>query len=353
MKETIKSITADKYIVAGLFLVLAILPVFSSLYTTQLMGKIITFIILALALDILWGYGGLMNLGFAVFFGLGGYITGIALACRNGLPAFMKAGGLEELPWFYRPLENMQAAIVLSVLLPALLALFLGYFIFTSKIKGVFFNLITLAFAALFELFIKTNQVYTGGSSGVNGVAKGLKDIALFGNTIDIRGWYYIAFVSLVIIYFFCLWLTESRFGKVVKSVRDNEARLQFLGYNPAVFKMALFAIAGAIAGFGGALYVPITSFISIENAGITFSTILLIWLAVGGRGSLSGAIFGTLTVSLLQSKLSGVLGDFWQIVLGLLLIAIVLILPKGIIGTIIDMQYNSRIVKELQKKDR
>lgn len=348
MKERLRKITLDKHLAVLLLVALAVLPLFSSLYTTKVMGKFLTYMILALAMDLMWGYTGLMNLGFAVFFGMGGYVFGISMACQEGLPAFMAYGGLTGLPWFYAPLKSIPWAVVLAILIPSLVALFLGFFIFTSKIKGVFYNLITLAFAALFELFITTNQVYTGGASGVNGIAKGLKYLTFFGQKISIQGWYYIGFAALVLVYLLCLYINGSRFGKIIRSVRDNEPRLQFLGVNPAVFKMAAFCIAGAIAGFAGVLYIPMTSFISVESAGVHFSTTILIWLAVGGRGSLTGAMFGALFVSLMQSRLSSALGDMWQLVLGVLLIAIVMLLPKGIIGTLLDKQYERRVRKNL-----
>lgn len=343
MQSKVAKIRIDRGIALGMFIIFAVLPMITSLYYTQIFGKFIAYMIFALALDLLWGYAGLMNLGFAVFFGLGGYVIGISLACQKGLPAFMKSGGLDKLPWFFEPLKSIPVAFALGLAIPALLALLLGYFIFTSKIKGVFFNLITLAFAELFELMIKTNQIYTGGSSGVNGIATGLKELTLFGNKITINGWYYIAFISLLIVYTFCLFLTESRFGKVIQSVRDNEARLQFLGYNPAVFKIAVFVIAGAIAGYAGMIYIPMTSFISIESAGVSFSTMILVWLAVGGRGNLTGAMFGTVFVSFLQSRLSSTLGDAWQMVLGIVLIIVVLALPKGIVGTLQGIWYTHR----------
>lgn len=346
MVKRLKSYSADKYIAVAALVILAFVPMFSGLYMVKLMGKILTFMMLALALDVLWGYGGLMNLGFAVFFGIGGYVFGISMACQEGLPAFMKAGGMTELPVIYQPLTSVPLALFLAVLLPCMVALFLGCFIFTSKIKGVFYNLITLAFAALFELFITTNQAFTGGSSGINGIAKGLKKLTLFGRPISIVGWYYLAFAALVLVYLFCLYLTECRFGKVIKSIRDNEARLQFLGYNPAIFKITLFCITSAIAGFAGAMYIPMTSFISIENVGVSFSTMLLIWLAVGGRGNLTGAMLGALAVSLLQSRLSSILGNVWHLILGVVLILVVLALPNGLIGTIVERQYDSRITK-------
>ncbi|MCM1253764.1 MAG: hypothetical protein NC321_13165 [Clostridium sp.] len=349
----LRKYTIDKYIAVFLILALALVPAFCGLYTVKLIGKIITYMILALALDVLWGYGGLMNLGFAVFFGVGGYIFGICLSCQNGLPAFMQSGGLTEVPKLYKPLLNIPFAFLMAVVIPAVMALIMGCFIFTSKIKGVFYNLITLAFAALFELFIQTNQAYTGGSSGINGIAKGLSQITLFGSALSIINWYYIVFGALVLVYILCLYLTESRFGKVIKSIRDNETRLQFLGYHPAVFKMALFCITSALAGFAGALYIPMTSFISIENVGVSFSTMLLIWLAVGGRGNLTGAMLGALVVSLLQSRLSSILGNTWHLILGLVLVLIVVILPKGIIGTLADRQYNSRITRMLDAEKK
>lgn len=215
MKERLKKATIDKYLAIIVIIALAFVPFVANLYSTQILGKFITYMIAALALDILWGYGGLMNLGFAVFFGMGGYIVGISLACQDGLPAFMSSLG--KLPAIYAPLKSIPVAIILGVLIPALVALVLGYFIFTSKIKGVFYNVITLAFAGLFELFITTNQSYTGGSSGVNGIASGLNKITIGGHPVSIVQWYYIAFISLVVIYILCLWITESRFGKVKK----------------------------------------------------------------------------------------------------------------------------------------
>lgn len=339
MLARLKSLTLDRWVAFALFFVLAIVPFVGSLYTAQTFGKFIAYMILALALDILWGGAGLMNLGFAVFFGIGGYVVGISLSIQHGLPAFMTSGGLTELPALYVPLLSMPIAWALAIVLPALVALLMGYFIFTSKVKGVFFNIITLAFASLFELFIRNQQAYTGGSSGINGIGRGLADIPL-----NLIGWYYLALVALIAVYALCSWLMGSRFGKVVNSVRDNEARLQFLGYNPAIFKMAIFAVAGALAGLAGALYIPMTSFISIDSAGVVFSTTILVWLAVGGRGNLTGAMVGALVVSLLQNQLSSVFGDMWQLVLGVLLLAIVLFLPKGVIGTLLERQRRARI---------
>ncbi len=344
----VKSVTVEKWIAYAMFALLFVIPLFSTMYNQLVFGKFISYMIFALALDILWGYAGLMNLGFALFFGLGGYVLGISLSCQNGLPAFMEFGGLTQIPLLYKPLVNIPFAVLMGLFVPSAVAFVLGLFIFYSKIKGVFYNLITLALAALFELLLATKQMYTGGSSGINGIASGLDKITFFGKPISITGWYYIGFAALILVYVLCRLLTKARFGSVIKSVRDNEARLQFLGYNPAVFKIAVFTIAAFFAGFAGMIYLPMTSFISIEAAGVSFSTMVLVWLAVGGRGNLTGSMAGALLVSFLQSKLSESFGNMWQLVLGVVLILIVYFLPKGIIGTLQDIQYNRRISKVL-----
>ncbi len=348
----VKGVSVEKWIAYGMFVLLFAIPLFSSLYNQLVFGKFISYMIFALSLDILWGYAGLMNLGFALFFGLGGYVLGISLSCQNGLPAFMEFGGLKEIPLLYLPLKNIPFAVFMGLLIPSLVALLLGVFIFYSKIKGVFYNLITLALVALFELLLATKQMYTGGSSGINGIGGGLDKITIGGSPISVTGWYYIGFAGLIIVYILCRFITKARFGSVIKSVRDNEARLQFLGYNPATFKIAVFTIAAFFAGFAGMVYLPMTSFISIESAGIGFSTTILVWLAVGGRGNLTGAMAGALLVSFLQSKLSESFGNMWQLVLGVVLILIVYFLPKGIVGTLQDIQYNRRIARVLNKKE-
>lgn len=347
--SNIKNVTIEKWIAYGILILMFFIPVFTSLYNQLVFGKFISYMIFALALDILWGYAGLMNLGFALFFGLGGYVLGISLSCQAGLPAFMSFGGLTQIPALYKPLQNIPFAVLMGLLIPAAVAFVLGLFIFYSKIKGVFYNLITLALVALFELLLATKQVYTGGSSGISGISFGLEKITFFGKPLGITAWYYIVFAALVIVYVLCRLLTRARFGSVIKSVRDNEARLQFLGYNPAVFKIAIFTISAFFAGFAGMLYLPMTSFISIEAAGVSFSTSVLVWLAIGGRGNLTGAMVGALLVSFLQSTLSETFGNLWQLVLGVVLIAIVYFLPKGIIGTLQDWQYNRRIAKTLE----
>lgn len=344
-------LTIEKYISFVIFIGLFLLPFLSNLYGVQIFGKFMTYALLALGLDLLWGSAGLMNLGFAVFFGLGSYIFGISMAIQKGMPAFMTLAGLTSIPWFYTPLQSVSVAIILSVLLPMIVATVLGYFIFKSQIKGVFFSILTLAFVALFELFITNQQAYTGGVSGVNGIPNGLMMMKLFGSRISIVSWYYIAFFVFLSIYLFCVWLNYSRFGKIIHSIRDNEERTKFLGYNPANFKIVIFAISAGVAGLAGMLFVPFSSFVSIENSGVAFSTMIIVWLAVGGRGNLTGAILGAFLISILQNVLSGVFGNIWQIILGVILLLIVTYLPKGLIGSLVEWQYLHRMNKQSNRK--
>lgn len=347
----LKSMTLDRYIVSILFIILAIVPMILSPYYTQFMGKYISFMIVALALDLLWGKAGLLNLGFAVFFGLGGYIFGIALSIQNGIPAFMQSVGITQLPTLYIGLQNLYIAIILSIIVPMIIAFFLGYFMFSSKITGAFFTIITLACAALFELLVINQAGYTGGSSGITGVVRGLKSLTILGSPYSVNKWYYVSFISLVSIYFFCLWLSKSRFGKIINAIRDNEARIQFLGQNTAKFKILLFMIAGGIAGYAGVLYVPMASVFSVENAGTVFSTMMIVWLAVGGKNNFVGAMIGSLAISLLQQYLSSFLGNIWLLVLSFILIATVMLIPDGIIGTLVENQHRHKLSKILNNK--
>jgi urea transport system permease protein len=349
----LKSMRIDKCIVFILFLGLFIVPVFSSPYDIQFMGKYVTFMILALALDLLWGGAGLLNLGFALFFGLGGYVFGIALSVQNGVPAFMQSGGFTQLPYLYMPLQNLGIATILAILIPAIVALFLGYFMFSSKITGAFFTIITLACAALFELLIINQAVYTGGSSGITGIVRGLKHLTVFGIPYSIIKWYYLSVISLLVIYGFCVWLAQSRFGKIINSVRDNEARIQFLGQNTTKFKIFLFVISGAIAGYAGVLYVPMASVFSVDNVSTTFSAMMIIWLTVGGKNNFAGAMVGALIISLLQQYLSGFLGNIWLLVLSFILIGTVMFIPNGIVGTLLEMQHKHHISKILNKNEK
>ena len=346
MMKNLKNIGLDKYIDVLLLVFLIGFPLVGSLFRVEMMSKCIVYIIFALSLDILWGSAGLMNLGQAIFFGLGGYVLALSYATRDGIPAFMSGYGVTEIPLFMQILHSTPVAVLLGMLIPGVVAGLLGYFIFTSKVKGVFFNIITLSLASLIELFFTNQQKYTGGANGISG----LPPLSIGSEPLSVLEHYYVMLAVGLLVYLFCRWLTNSRFGMILRSVRENESRLQFFGFNPATFKLTIFVISGMIAGLAGMLYIPIHSFVSPGNIGVVFSTSVLVWLAVGGRGNLTGAMVGAFLITWMESLLSEQFADVWLLVLGVAMLAMVMFFPKGLVGTLLDWQYSRKVDRQLEQ---
>ena len=346
MMKNLKNVGWDKYIDVLLLVFLMGFPLVGSLFRVEMMSKCIVYIIFALSLDILWGSAGLMNLGQAIFFGLGGYVLALSYATRDGIPAFMSGYGVTEIPWFMQILHSTPVAVLLGMLVPGVVAGLLGYFIFTSKVKGVFFNIITLSLASLIELFFTNQQKYTGGANGISG----LPPLSIGSEPLSVLEHYYVMLAVGLLVYLFCRWLTNSRFGMILRSVRENEGRLQFFGFNPATFKLTIFVISGMIAGLAGMLYIPIHSFVSPGNIGVVFSTSVLVWLAVGGRGNLTGAMVGAFIITWMESLLSEQFEDVWLLVLGVAMLAMVMFFPKGLVGTLLDWQYSRKVDRQLEQ---
>ncbi|MBP1561422.1 MAG: urea ABC transporter permease subunit UrtC [Oscillospiraceae bacterium] len=346
VKSSLAKLPLNRYFDVMMLIFLAVFPMFVKEFRVEMMGRYICYAIFALSLDLLWGYTGLLSLGHAVLFGIGGYLIGISYQIQNGVvPAFMQREGITEIPWFYLPLQNPIVAAVLGVLVPALFAALIGYFAFSSKIKGVFFTIITLALAQIFKDFIINVQKYTNGFNGLQSI----KRFAINGSApLSKTTYYYIILGIAVLVFLFCLWLTNNRVGKVCTSVRENEARLGFLGYDAGAFKILIYTISGAIAGLAGVLYAPATSTITTEDIGVTASTMVVIWVAVGGRGNLTGAVFGALLVNWAQSILSEHFSSVWQLIIGVLLLAVIYFIPNGIIGQLVNLQ--RRFITDKQK---
>lgn len=347
-KLSLGKVNVERYVDVLLFIGLLAVPFVFSEFKMLIAGRFMVYMIFAMSLDILWGSAGLMNLGHAVFFGMGGYIMAICLAAQNGIPSYMSMNGVTEMPGWVQALTNIPFAFCLAILLPMLFAVFMGVFVFTGKIRGIFYNVITLALAALLELLVNNRQTITGGTNGIGGIAK----VSLFGVQLTGVPLYYFVFIMLFLSYLFCRWLMSRRFGMVINSIRDNEDRIRFLGFNPSYFKIAIYAIAAGLAGFAGVLYVPVNSFISPERVGANFSTSVLVWVAVGGRGNLTGAMLGALLINVLETVLSNRFGSSWQMVLGIVLIIILIFFPKGIIGTLKEKQYNRRVAKTISNTE-
>ncbi len=317
-----------------LALALLVAPSFLSEFRLGLLGKFLTFAILALSLNLIWGYAGMLSLGQAVFFGLGAYAMAMFLkleAAGDRLPDFMFWSGLENLPFFWAPFKYAWFALPMTFIIPAALAGGIGYLVFRSRITGVYFALITQALALMVSILFVGQQPYTGGTNGITNYS------TIFGfpvvSTETQLVFYYVTVGVLVSIYLLFHWVVASRFGRLLVAMRDDENRVRFMGYNPVVLKTLVFAVSGGIAGVAGALYVPQVGIISPSNMGILPSIEIAVWVAVGGRGTLLGPIIGALLVNSAKSGLSESFPAIWQFFLGGLFIGAVLLFPSGIIG--------------------
>ena len=317
-----------------LALALLVAPLILSEFRLGLLGKFLTFAILALSLNLIWGYAGMLSLGQAVFFGLGAYAMAMFLkleAAGDRLPDFMFWSGLETLPLFWAPFKYAWFALPMTFIIPAALAGGVGYLVFRSRITGVYFALITQALALMVSILFVGQQPYAGGTNGITNYS------TIFGipvvSTETQLVFYYVTVGVLVSIYLLFHWVVASRFGRLLVAMRDDENRVRFMGYNPVVLKTLVFAVSGGIAGVAGALYVPQVGIISPSNMGILPSIEIAVWVAVGGRGTLLGPIIGALLVNSAKSGLSESFPAIWQFFLGGLFIGAVLLFPSGIIG--------------------
>jgi urea transport system permease protein len=319
---------------------LAVFPFIANNFRVEMMGKFIVFIIFAIALDLVWGYTGLLSLGQAVFFGLGGYILALSYVFQNGVPSFMTRFSMNEIPFLMKPLQSIPIAFILGLLLPALLAALIGLFIFKSRVSGVYFTIITLTLAKLFEILVVNLQAYTGGFDGLMGLPR----FPIFGEPMSLKGYYYLVLIVTLFTYLFARWLTNSHFGKVLRATRENEHRIRFFSYQPASYKIFIFAVSGFLSGLAGMLYVPINGFISPNDIGIGMSTMLVVWLAIGGRGTLMGTVIGVLTVNWLSNLLSEKYPALWQLFLGSIIVLVVMFFPKGIYGSLLNWRVNRQL---------
>ncbi|MBP3967019.1 urea ABC transporter permease subunit UrtC [Paenibacillus sp. DLE-14] len=309
-------------------------PLVLSDFRLNLLAKFLAYAIVALGLDLIWGYTGILSLGHGVFFGLGGYAMAMYLKLDAGggkLPDFMDWSGLTALPWFWKPFGSLTFALLAGILIPALLALILGYFTFRNRIRGVYFTILTQALVIITVTLFIGQQAYTGGTNGVTGYSK------LFGLALaspDTKRYLYWVTVALLIgAYLLCRFIVKSRFGKVLRAIRDGENRVRFIGYNPAVYQMVAFSISAGLAGLAGMLFVLHVGIISPSMMGIVPSIEMVLWVAIGGRGTLAGAVLGAILLNSAKSAFSESYPDIWILFMGALFVVVVVFLPKGAAG--------------------
>lgn len=308
--------------------------------TITLFGKYLCYALLAVSLDLIWGYLGILSLGHAAFIALGGYVMGMYLMRQIGsrgvygnplLPDFMVFLNWQELPWYWYGVNHFIVAAILIVLVPGLLAFVFGYLAFKSRVGGVYLSIITQALTFALSLAFFRNEMGFGGNNGLTD----FKDILGFSLTSDAtRNTLLLCTVlALTIGYTICRVIMNSRLGRVTVAIRDAEMRTRFMGYHVEWFKVAIFVVGAVLAGIAGALYVPQVGIINPSEFSPINSIELVIWVAVGGRASLYGAIIGAILVNYAKTVFTGVFPDEWLYALGLLFVLVTLFLPKGIIG--------------------
>lgn len=309
-------------------------PLAISTYTLTLVGKILCYAVVAVALDLVWGYAGLLSLGHGLFFALGGYAMGMYLmrqAAGEGLPAFMSFLSWRELPWFWTGTEYFAWALCLSMLVPGLLALLFGFFAFRSKIKGVYFSIMTQALTYAGMLLFFRNETGFGGNNGFTGFT------TLLGFSVTATGTRIGLFIATVLLLLLSLVigfaLARSKFGRVLTAVRDAENRLMFCGYDPRGFKLLVWTLSAVLCGLAGALYVPQVGIINPGEMSPANSIEAAIWVALGGRGTLIGPLLGAAIVNGARSFFTVAFPEYWLFFLGLMFILVTLFLPHGVIG--------------------
>jgi urea transport system permease protein len=304
-------------------------------------GKFLAFAILALGLDLIWGYCGVLSMGQGVFFGLGAYCMGMYLALQIGaesvygseLPDFMVWTQVKELPFFWYPFKSFWGGFLGAIVVPVLFATIFGFLAFRSRIKGVYFAIITQALAFAAWLVFNRNETRLGGTNGLTDF-KQLLGFRLSDPSTQ-RGLYILTVVALGVAYLFCRWIVASRAGKVLIAIRDSESRVTFSGYTPWRYKLFVFVVSAGLAGLAGMLYVPQVGIITPAQIGVLPSLEVVIWVAVGGRGTLIGAVLGAVAVNYGRSVLTNYFPEAWPFILGGLFVVVVTMFPDGLLGMI------------------
>lgn len=314
-------------------------PFHISTYFITVVGKFMCYAIVALAMDLIWGYTGILSLGQGLFFALGGYAFGMYLMRQIGhdgvyqsdLPDFMVFLDWKAYPWYWNFTDHIAYSLLLVVLVPGVLAFLFGFFAFRSRIKGVYFSIITQAvtFASMLAFF--RNDMGFGGNNGFTdfkrimgyGITSPQMRLALFALT----------FVALISALLACRYIVTSKLGRLLTAIRDAESRVMFCGYNPLWFKLFVWTFAAVLSGIAGALYVPQVGIINPSEMSPANSIEVAIWVAVGGRGTLVGAILGAFLVNGAKSWFTMAFPEFWLYALGLIFILVTLFLPQGVIG--------------------
>ena len=310
-------------------------------YAVALVGKIMCYAICALAMDLIWGYTGILSLGHGLFFALGGYVMGMYLMRQIGtdgnyksnLPDFMVFLDWKTLPWHWTFSDSFIATLLMVVLVPGVLAFVFGYFAFRSRIKGVYFSIITQAMTFAAMLLFFRNETGFGGNNGFTDF-KRILDLPIATPAMRMT-LFVLTGAALLLSYLFARWLVQSKFGRVLQAIRDAESRVMFSGYSPLPYKLTIWVISAVMCGIAGALYVPQVGIINPSEMSTANSIEIAVWAAVGGRASLIGPIVGAFLVNGMKSWLTVTAPEFWLYFLGALFIGVTLYMPHGVVGLV------------------
>ncbi|MBU0539444.1 MAG: urea ABC transporter permease subunit UrtC [Gammaproteobacteria bacterium] len=344
---------AGRYLIATLLAVTVLVPLCNLLmpegsffhiptYVVVLLGKYLCYALLALALDLIWGYCGILSLGHGAFFALGGYAMGMHLMRQIGergvygnadLPDFMVFLNWTELPWYWYGFDSFFFTLFMVALVPALLAFVFGWLAFRSRVTGVYLSIITQAMTYALLLAFFRNDMGFGGNNGLTD----FKDILGFSLQSDVTRCVLFALsaLSVALAYILCRAIVTSKYGRVLVAIRDAESRTRFMGYRVEHFKLFVFVVSAMLAGIAGALYVPQVGIINPGEFGPINSIEIVIWVAIGGRGTLFGAVIGAVAVNYAKTYFTGAFPEVWLFMLGALFVISTLYLPKGIVGVV------------------
>jgi urea transport system permease protein len=308
-------------------------------YYLNLFGKYLSLSILAMGMALIWGFSGILSLGQAIFFGIGAYSFGMYLMLESSgkgvygeaIPDFMVWNQVTQLPLYWKPFHSLPFALAAALLLPVVAATIIGFLTFRRRVGGTYFAILTQAMAFATWLMFNRNELNLGGTNGLTDF-KSVLGYPLSEPSTQ-RGLYLCTALLLVVSFFICRWLVGSKMGLVLTAMRDQEQRLRFLGYPVASYKIFIFAVAAALGGLAGALYVPQVGIITPSQIGVLPSLEIVVWVATGGRNSLIGAIIGAVGINAARSVLTTRFPEWWPVILGGLFVAVVLFFPDGIVG--------------------
>ena len=314
-------------------------PWIVSAYELSLLGRFLALSIVALGLVLVWGEAGILTLGQGVFFGLGGYVLAmhlkLAALSAGDIPDFMTWSGRSDLPWWWQPFTNPWVTLAAVVIVPGVFAALFAWAVFRRRVVGVYFALITQALALCFATLLVSQQELTGGFNGLTDFSTLLGFDLAAKSTVWTLYWITVLFVTFS--YLGLRWLMHSRFGTMLRATRDGENRVRFLGHNPTPYKVVAFTVSAVLTGIGGALFTLHAGVVSPALVGVVPSIEMVVWVAVGGRGSLWGAVAGTLLVNFAKDEISSALPDVWLYALGLVFILVVTLMPRGVAGVVED----------------